>query len=569
MTKFDNFFNYANGKAWDKYGNRSYISEPQTVKPFGGQCVSLIKTYLLYLYGNKVKDSYGDAKDYWTDRNWNGILDLCTVVGDLKNGDIVVSSGSDPRFGHIFIYKDGQAFTQNCANNPKATLYPLTWQGSIIGILRPDVLVQNYDLIPEHRIATVKKGHIINIRRDNPVGMIVRTAKEGTRIEYTEKCVGFGHRYISWIENGVRLFMACTPTTAQKDHWIDISTVPTSQKPTTIKGIDISAHQANVDFSQVKKSVDFVIPRCSYGTITDGYFKSYVKGCKEQGIPVPGVYVFDYALTDDAAIGEAEHAISLCKEVGLSKDTVIYFDCEYDSVDYAKDASRNKTSSINKDRAMVQRHTRLFMDAVKKAGFKTGYYANLDWMNRYYNGFTRYPGEKFWYARPGHTPEYSYDVYQYGTESIPGIKGATDVNYAKSGTAPAIKPSAPAEKWNINGIVKAGSTVKSRSCYIAPIPGRNTAITYENDIELVYVPELGGLVPTCDLTEASDSKDGKVDNVLSNTKARVYLDPMKVDYVNTYLNTTTLKDHPGKNRYGKSVMIKGYTVNSEPLLVKE
>lgn len=228
MSKIDEFYKYAAGKAWDKYGKYWNVSSAGTASTnFAGQCVSLIKTYLYYLFPGKVKDSYGDAKDYWNNRNSNGILDLCSVASTMKDGDIVVSTGSDARYGHIWIYYQRQAFTQNCAGNPKATLYPLSWQGSVVGILRPKITdAGGIQLEDEHRIATVLKGHNINIRKGSPTGTVVRTAPAGTKIEYTQKCVTNGHRYISWIENNTRMYMAVTPTEARSDYWVSIAPLP-------------------------------------------------------------------------------------------------------------------------------------------------------------------------------------------------------------------------------------------------------------------------------------------------------------------------------------------------------
>lgn len=136
MSKFEDFYRSHVGKAWDKYGNEVKISLPQVVEPFGGQCVSLVKTYLYWLYGKKVKASYGNAIDFWTGRKTNGILELCDVVDKPRNGDIIITD-ADPTYGHIFIYKDDRAFTQNCCANPRATLYPLSYNGRILGVLRP------------------------------------------------------------------------------------------------------------------------------------------------------------------------------------------------------------------------------------------------------------------------------------------------------------------------------------------------------------------------------------------------------------------------------------------------
>lgn len=99
-------------------------------------------------------------------------------------------------------------------------------------------------------------------------------------------------------------------------------------------------------------------------------------------------------------------------------------------------------------------------------------------------------------------------------------------------------------KWNLNGIVKVGSTVKSKSCAIQGVVGN-----------CVRCNELGGLVPLAHVSEASDSKDGNAkDDYLATTAARIYLDPCKV----------TAIDIP--NNLAK---VHGYWVKCEPLMVKE
>lgn len=228
MSKFDEFYTYAVGKVWDTYGNQSTSNVVQWDYPLAGQCVSLIKTYNKYLgYGLKA---YGNAMDYWVNRKSNGILNICNEVSTPKNGDIVISAGDDPRYGHIFIYKDGQAFTQNCCNNPRATLYPLSYQGTIYGYLRPKCLVATYDpnqLISERNKAIFLKDSII-IRRDAPDGADTgKRFNTNNSVIYTEKWIGNGHRYISWVENSVRYFAAVSGSeTPGVDPWARFEAIP-------------------------------------------------------------------------------------------------------------------------------------------------------------------------------------------------------------------------------------------------------------------------------------------------------------------------------------------------------
>lgn len=229
MSKFDDFYNYAAGRSWNTYGLENTSGIVQWDYPLGGQCVSLIKTYLNYLgYGLKA---YGNAIDYWRNRNSNGILNVCNVVSNPQNGDIVVSAGGDPRYGHIFIWKDGQAFTQNCCNNPKAVLYPLSYQGQIYGYLRPKCLVVSYNdsqLVKEDGVATFTRDKIV-VRRGSPTGQDTgKRFNTGNKVQYNAKWVGNGHRYISWNEGGVRLFAAVSGSEQRGvDTWATFDVVPT------------------------------------------------------------------------------------------------------------------------------------------------------------------------------------------------------------------------------------------------------------------------------------------------------------------------------------------------------
>lgn len=189
------------------------------------------------------------------------------------------------------------------------------------------------------------------------------------------------------------------------------------------KGIDISSYQGTIDFSKVANAVDFVVLRGSYGEHFDEKFVEYAAQCNKYGVPIHGLYCFDYALTDAQAVAEADYLVGLAKRIKLPSTAVLYFDLEYDSVRWAKQ------NGVNLDRDTCQRHTQLFCNRVRELGYTPGYYANLDYMNTMYSGFND-SDLKFWYARPGsNVTEYPYLLWQYGTESIPGIQGQTDVNY--------------------------------------------------------------------------------------------------------------------------------------------
>ena len=210
------------------------------------------------------------------------------------------------------------------------------------------------------------------------------------------------------------------------------------------KGIDISYFQGNIDFKKVKADgIDFIIPRCGYGKSNkDSKFSEYVAGAIAAGIEVPGVYHFSYALNEENAREEARQAVKFAQEAGLPKETIIFFDLEYDSVDYAK------RYAVNLDKARCIAHTNAFCQEVQNHGYRTGIYANQDYLNRMYDDATikKYI---FWYANwnGGKTPSVKCAFHQWSEKGrVNGINGNVDMDYYYGGAdAPAKKPMTPEE----------------------------------------------------------------------------------------------------------------------------
>lgn len=210
------------------------------------------------------------------------------------------------------------------------------------------------------------------------------------------------------------------------------------------KGIDISYFQGNIDFRRVKADgIDFIIPRCGYGKSTkDSKFSEYVTNALAAGIEVPGIYHFSYALSEADARNEAKQAVKFAKEADLPKETIIFFDLEYDSVDYAKKYAVN----IDKNRCIA--HTNAFCQEVQNQGYRAGVYANQDYLNRMYDAATinKYI---FWYANwnGGKTPSVNCAFHQWSEKGrVNGINGNVDMDYYYGGAdAPAKEPMTPEE----------------------------------------------------------------------------------------------------------------------------
>lgn len=238
MATIDTFVNYAKGKTFDNTGAVNMVSSVQTVAPFAGQCVSLIQGYMRY-FGCEVR-ARGNAIDWWNNFNSNGLSKYFTKASTPKDGDVVITNG-DPQFGHIGIMYHGLMLQQNYFYNPRAQLLGVT--GSVYGYLRPNFLssYKDSELINEHAYATIK--YAIQKRRDTPDGMVVETLQPGKKLEYTQKWVGNGHRYISWVEHqadgaSYRYFVAVNGNEAGTEPWADFSPIEESKpetKPADLK----------------------------------------------------------------------------------------------------------------------------------------------------------------------------------------------------------------------------------------------------------------------------------------------------------------------------------------------
>lgn len=77
-------------------------------------------------------------------------------------------------------------------------------------------------------------------------------------------------------------------------------------------------------------------------------------------------------------------------------------------------------------------------------------------------------------------------------------------------------------------ILTVGSVVTSKPMAIKAVDG--SAIKYIDGVECVNIPDLGGWFPTKYVSEY-DASDGKKDNYLANTKAKVYLDNATVEAI--------------------------------------
>lgn len=219
---------------------------------YGAQCWDGGAKYLMYL-GYPVIDCTvsGYAKDIWIYRRTNGILNFCNEVSVLQSGDIVIFKEvpNVTPFSHIAIFDSdidgryGWFLGQNQGGaNGAFTLCKFPYSATYDTSFRPKCFVnqvQHNDyseskLIDEHAYATLM--YDIQKRRDTPNGIVAETLKKGAKLEYTQKYVGNGHRYISWVEhqaNGAsyRYFVAVNGNEQGTEPWATFTSIE-EQKPT-------------------------------------------------------------------------------------------------------------------------------------------------------------------------------------------------------------------------------------------------------------------------------------------------------------------------------------------------
>lgn len=191
-----------------------------------------------------------------------------------------------------------------------------------------------------------------------------------------------------------------------------------------LMGVDISYHNGTIDFKKLANQVDFVIIRCGYGSNLvsqdDVKFETYVKGCRDYGIPY-GIYLYSYATTESKAESEGRHALRLvqkCAEWGTQPSLPIYYDME--------DKSQASCSA-----SLKAKMAESFCDILEGAGYDTGIYANTTWFTKYLTD-PYFDTKTKWVAQYNTSCKYTGDYHMWqctSSASVSGISGRVDLNF--------------------------------------------------------------------------------------------------------------------------------------------
>ena len=192
-------------------------------------------------------------------------------------------------------------------------------------------------------------------------------------------------------------------------------------------GIDVSAHQQDIDWQRVAASgVQFAILRAGYRGYTEGsiqedaYFEQNLAGAIDAGLDV-GVYFFSQAMDEQEAREEARFVLD--KISGYQLAYPVFFDWEKIGADARSDAM---------DLTSLTTVTDTFCSEIEAAGYQAGLYFNQQ-LGYEELHLPSLQGYTFWLAEYNDTPSFTYDfdLWQYASDgSVDGIDGDVDLNLA-------------------------------------------------------------------------------------------------------------------------------------------
>lgn len=281
------------------------------------------------------------------------------------------------------------------------------------------------------------------------------------------------------------------PTEAPTDPPTEPPTDPPTEPPTqpfkTMKGVDTSYANGDIDLNKVKAAgFDFVMIRCGYGddltSQDDSQFENTVKKAEKIGMPW-GTYIYSYALTRKQAYSEVAHVKRLLKN---KKPTLpVAFDME-DADGYKQ---RNGFPS---DWELVNICVN-FLSSIESAGYYPMLYTNLDYMTSRLKNHSILLGHyDIWYAQWNSYCEYPENddrlgMWQYGGEvnflesnSIPGV-GTIDKNYMYK-DYPSIIKRGGYNNWAASGYAGSGCADEAQDGFVNVV-GYNAIDDIDTDAE--------------------------------------------------------------------------------------
>lgn len=193
-----------------------------------------------------------------------------------------------------------------------------------------------------------------------------------------------------------------------------------------LRGIDVSEHQMEIDWSQAASALDFACVRLGRRGYTEGglfedpWFEKNMRGATQNGLKT-GVYFFSQAVNVAEAIEEANFVLK--RIAAYSVTAPVVYDWEKVSDEEARTAELSVETRT--DCAVA------FCETIRRAGYTPCVYFNRD-IGYYGYDLTRLTDYMFWFTLPESAfPNFYYacDIWQYSfTEQVPGVSGYADMN---------------------------------------------------------------------------------------------------------------------------------------------
>lgn len=190
-----------------------------------------------------------------------------------------------------------------------------------------------------------------------------------------------------------------------------------------MKIIDVSEHQGVIDWSKVKEDgVEGAIIRAGYGKGNlDEQLYNNLDGAVANGLNI-GIYWFSYAYTEDMAIKEAEYCHKAIVKYKKHINLPVFFDWEYDSMDYAN------RQGVEPSKQLITDMNRVFCVNIQSKGYVAGYYVNYDYSKNHVD-CSQLEEWKKWYAQYTKKQQKNNYIWQYTSSGqVAGIDGNVDLN---------------------------------------------------------------------------------------------------------------------------------------------
>lgn len=261
-----------------------------------------------------------------------------------------------------------------------------------------------------------------------------------------------GYNRRNWTKHGKLPYVSYVQQTSPS-----VPDTPVTAK--TVKGIDVSKWQGEIDWAKVKADgIGFAIIRLGYGSADgtscglDGYFEKNVTNALKAGIDI-GCYFYSYATSVAAAKKEAAFVVSVLEKYKGVFTYPVAFDLE-------DKTQQSLGKTVLTDMVIA------FGDAIEKAGFYCSLYSNLNWLTNYLDD-SRLTRFDHWLAQWAYAPSYSgaFGMWQNSSSgSVKGISGNVDTDIAYKDYPAIIKGN------KLNGFDTAGRTPAAPSQPETPAP---------------------------------------------------------------------------------------------------